>query len=64
MKSLDIANNMLRLIQNIEGNVQWVHKDINKMKMDIDIDKFISYFKIIANNNGITTNGSLNNLDI
>lgn len=35
----------------IEGNVQWVHKDINKMKMDIDQDKFISYCKIIANNN-------------
>jgi hypothetical protein len=34
----------------IVGNVQWVHKDINKMKMDIPQDEFISYCKIISEN--------------
>ncbi len=35
----------------IEGNVQWVHKDINQMKMDLPEDKFINYCKLISNNN-------------
>lgn len=32
-------------------NVQWVHKDINRMKMDLSKDKFIQYCIIIADNN-------------
>lgn len=36
----------------IEGNVQWLHKDINRMKWDLDTDKFIELCKLVANNNG------------
>jgi hypothetical protein len=32
----------------IIGNIQWVHLDINKMKMDIDQDKFINYCQLIV----------------
>lgn len=35
----------------IEGNVHWIHKDVNKMKMDLDLKKFISLCKEIANKN-------------
>lgn len=35
----------------IEGNVQWVHKDINRMKNDLDNESFIQYCKLIAFNN-------------
>lgn len=31
-------------------NVHWVHKDINKMKMDFTLDKFINLCKIVSNN--------------
>lgn len=31
-------------------NVQWLHRDINKMKMDIDQDHFISLCKMISDN--------------
>lgn len=31
----------------IEGNVQWVHKDINKMKMNLQESKFFSIIKQI-----------------
>jgi hypothetical protein len=34
-----------------EDNVQWVHKDINKMKMAYDNQYFIDMCKLIANNN-------------
>ena len=33
----------------IEGNVQWIHKDINSMKMNIDQDKFIEYCRLVSN---------------
>lgn len=35
----------------IKGNVHWIHKDVNKMKMDLDIKIFISLCKEIANKN-------------
>lgn len=35
----------------IENNVQWVHKDINRMKWEFSDEKFINYCKIIANYN-------------
>lgn len=35
----------------IFSNVQWVHKDINKMKMDLPQDRFIELCKLIAQNN-------------
>ncbi len=35
----------------IEGNVQWVHKDINRMKWNLPQDKFIEYCKLITENN-------------
>jgi len=31
----------------VEGNVQWVHKDANKMKMDLPQEKFFSIIKQI-----------------
>ena len=30
------------------GNVQWVHKDINKIKWDYDQDYFIEMCKLVA----------------
>lgn len=35
----------------INGNVQWVHKDINKMKQSFSQDYFIKSCKLIAENN-------------
>ncbi len=32
----------------IEGNVQWVHKDVNKMKWDLSERQFIEYCRSIA----------------
>lgn len=34
----------------IEGNIQWVHKDINQMKMDLDQDYFINMCSKVFNN--------------
>lgn len=34
----------------IEGNVQWVHKTVNKMKMNLDEDEFLDWCKRIVNN--------------
>jgi hypothetical protein len=31
-----------------EGNVQWVHKDINKMKMEFSTEKLFEYCKLIC----------------
>jgi len=33
-----------------KDNIQWLHKDVNKMKMDIPEEIFIEYCKIIAKN--------------
>jgi hypothetical protein len=30
------------------SNVQWVHKDVNLMKMDFDLNEFFSYCKLIT----------------
>lgn len=38
-----------RIFGNVEGNVQWVHKTINKMKMDLPQDDFIKFCKLVAN---------------
>lgn len=35
----------------IEGNLQWVHKDVNKMKNDFNQDHFIEFCKLIAKHN-------------
>jgi hypothetical protein len=35
----------------IEGNVQWLHKDVNWMKQDYSQEEFIQYCKLIAKNN-------------
>jgi hypothetical protein len=32
-------------------NVHWVHKDINKMKLDTDLNQFIHWCKVIAEHN-------------
>lgn len=36
----------------IKGNVQWVHKDINKMKFDLSQDRFLELCNIIVQNRG------------
>jgi hypothetical protein len=46
--SLDRINNSIGYI---EGNVHWVHKDINQIKMDMDLLDFINLCKIVAQNN-------------
>jgi hypothetical protein len=45
--SLDRINSDLGYTLN---NIQWIHKDVNKMKMDFNQDKFIKLCKLIANN--------------
>ncbi len=37
----------------IEGNVQWLHKHINRMKLDHDQDYFLSLCSLIHNHNQI-----------
>lgn len=32
-------------------NIQWVHKDVNKMKMGLSQNEFIDICKIISKNN-------------
>ena len=32
----------------VKDNVQWIHKDINYMKMDIEQQKFLEYCNIIS----------------
>ena len=34
----------------IEGNIQWVHKDVNRMKMDFTETRFLELVNLIANN--------------
>lgn len=34
----------------IEGNVQWVHKDINRMRCDMTVDNFINACRLVSNN--------------
>lgn len=36
-------------------NVQWVHKDVNKMKMDLDEPRFIELCTLIASRNSLAT---------
>lgn len=31
----------------VEGNIQWVHKDINRMKSNFSEDKFLEYIRLI-----------------
>lgn len=38
----------------IEGNVQWVHKDINQMKMDLPEKRFKELCSLVANHNNST----------
>ncbi len=35
----------------ILGNVQWIHKDVNRLKTDFPQDKFLYWCKLIAKNN-------------
>ena len=34
-------------------NIQWVHKNINKMRLDLSIDRFIELCKLINNKMGV-----------
>lgn len=38
----------------VDGNVQWVHKDINWMKQDYTQEEFINYCRMVTNNNDAT----------
>lgn len=42
----------------IEGNVQWVHKDINYMKCDFTQEEFINYCQCVVNNMLISSQAS------
>lgn len=33
----------------VKGNVQWVHKDVNKMKMNLNQNRFIELCKLVSN---------------
>lgn len=35
----------------VKGNIQWLHKDVNRMKSTLDEDRFIELCKVIAKNN-------------
>lgn len=35
----------------VKGNLQWIHKDLQKMKMDLSQDKFIELCKLVSLNN-------------
>jgi hypothetical protein len=54
MKLQNYINNIAMVIDSskgyIEGNIQWVHKDINNMKWDFTQEEFINYCKLVANN--------------
>jgi hypothetical protein len=43
--SLDRIDNKLGYV---EGNVQWIHKDVNKMKTDLSQDIFVGWANRIA----------------
>ena len=47
--SIDRINNSVGYIK---GNVQWVHKDVNRMRREYTIDKYIDICKKVAMNNG------------
>lgn len=32
----------------VEGNIQWVHKDVNKMKMDLSKERFLELCKMVT----------------
>lgn len=34
----------------IEGNLQWIHKDLNRLKLNFQNDKFIELCKLVAQN--------------
>ena len=38
-------------LNNDINNLQWVDKKINNMKLDMEIDEFLSFVKIIYKNN-------------
>ena len=46
--SLDRIDSMIGYVK---GNVHWVHKDINQMKMDMSMEKFISICRDVTANN-------------
>lgn len=35
----------------VEGNVQWVHKDINNMKQHFGLEEFLTYCKMVTKHN-------------
>lgn len=45
----------------IEGNVQWIHKDVNTMKMNFSNDYFINICSIITKNLNTIPNFNLKN---
>lgn len=53
LTNLDVQNASLDRINSsvgyIDGNVQWVHKDINFMKQQFEQEHFISFCKLVSN---------------
>ena len=45
----------------VEGNVQWVHVDVNYMKLDYDQDYYINICRLIAKRMGDTIDNAVIN---
>lgn len=52
LASLDRIDNSIGYVR---GNVQWVHKEINRMRGSLSLEEFISFCSIIRKNNNETT---------
>jgi len=42
----------------IRGNVQWIHKTVNRMKVDMSEDEFMKWINLIYHNKNITFSGN------
>lgn len=58
--SLDRIDSSIGYVIN---NIQWIHKDINRMKNDFSEEYFLNLCKIIVENNNITSNYKLNEME-
>lgn len=52
--SLDRIDNKIGYVK---GNLQWVHKDINMMRGNLNIERFIDLCKLVCESNTIASSG-------
>lgn len=55
--SLDRINSLLGYIK---GNVQWVHKDVNRMKYSMSQEYFVNLCRMVTNNKNLSTITDMN----